>query len=98
MDFDYFVDLATRRKTQNGFEVHLLETAKIPNAQWQSIKLELEANCSAHEIRSLIETRYTGPMGTGQVHSNADSGSWIPVISGSLMEATYKLLCENTVN
>ena len=60
----------------------------------KSLKTEREYDCNRQQMRILYVSRHSGNMGEGAiVGSDANTGSWQPVMLGTIGERLWKIAC-----
>jgi hypothetical protein len=94
-----YVDPTTLSKSESVVRMWILNDFKIPMKEenskpYSSMKRHQEYDCKARRLRSLAITIHSGNMGQGSpIFSGADDMQWVPVIAGSIREATWKYAC-----
>ena len=100
-DSDVYVDLATIRKA--GSKVNMWDLKDFQAAQggagakFLSKKTQLEYDCKERQSRRLAVILSGENMGAGVVVDSYSGtpGKWQPVQSGSVVEALWKIACNN---
>ena len=92
-----YVDYTTIRKKDNIVKMLSLvdfEVTEKGEIDLFSSRAQNEYNCKEKKIRQLFYALYSDSMGKGKMeHSNSEHLKWLPVRSGSMEEAMWKVAC-----
>jgi len=95
-----YADPATIRKAGNIVTMWTLLDFKTANVEaesgnrYMSAKSQNEYDCKEKRTRRLVVSYHSGNMGDGRaVHSNSESGKWVPVPPDSGFELLWKSAC-----
>jgi hypothetical protein len=93
-----YVDTGTLRPNGNSIHMGVLYDFKIVHAakggSFLSSKAQHEYDCAGWRYRTLMYTRFSGNMGSGNVVSGEpDDGRWTPVIQKSVGHMLWTFAC-----
>ena len=96
---DIYADLATIRKRGNMvkmWSLYDLKTARpFAGTPYLSSKDQDEYDCEGQRTRFLSFSVHSANMGGGRtIYSDADPGKWTPLPLGSVVEALWKIACD----
>ncbi len=92
-----YVDYTTIRK--EGDKVRMLSLVDFEVIDKKEVdpfysRSQNEYDCKSKKVRQLFYALYSGSMGKGKMeHSNSEHLKWLPVKSGSMEEAMWKVAC-----
>ena len=94
----YYLDPATLQPTPVGFTVVVLSSYPVPIKEsfgtFQSVRSEIEMDCTHHQLRDIAIRFYRKPMAKGKVvFQELGSGTFQSWPEGSLNEILHEVIC-----
>ena len=94
----YYLDPATIQSTPVGFTAVVLSSYPVPIKEsfgtFQSVRSEIEMDCTNHQLRDIAIRFYRKPMAKGKVvFQQLGSGTFQSWPEGSLNEILHEVLC-----
>ncbi len=95
----YYLDPATLQPTPVGFTLVVLSNYPVPIKEsfgtFQSVRSEIEMDCTHHQLRDMAIRFHRKPMAKGKVvFQDTGSGTFQSWPAGSLNEILHKEVCQ----
>ena len=95
----YYLDPATLQSTPVGFTAVVLSSYPVPIKEsfgtFQSVRAEIEMDCTHHQLRDIAIRFHRKPMGKGKVvFQEMGSGTFQSWPEGSLNEILHEVICQ----